>query len=234
MSRISVTSNIQKVAQRFAGQINAKNIRFATAVSLTQMAQGAQASVRDKMPKAKGGPFHVRRNWVLNGVRIKSATKTNLEAAVFSLDSGGRRDFMGRQERGGVKRNVSGGEHIAVPLRAVRPTPQALIPQGYKPKNLLRYGPSRGARQEAMKQRAMAIKVKAKDIPGAEWILMAKGWKIGKTTGKRYRNYVPAWLLIPRAMIKRTEFLSGPARRFVLLNGYDILVKNFQATIRSG
>lgn len=223
MPSISVTSNIQKVAQKFSGQINAKNMRFATAKSLTQMAQGAQAEVRDKMPKTKGGPFYIRRNWVLGGIRIKSATRANLESVVYSIDSGGRRDFMGRQERGGIKANSSGGEHIAIPLRAVKPRPQSIVPRGYKPKNLLRYGPSQGARQEAMKRRGQAVKVKAKNRPGVEWIVMKKGGK-----------YVPAWLLIKQATIKRTDFLSGPSRRFVISKGFDILVRNFRDTIRSG
>jgi hypothetical protein len=223
MSSISVTSNIQRVAQKFAGQINAKNMRFATAKSLTQMAQGAQAEVRDRMPKSKGGPFYIRRNWVVGGIRIKSATRATLEAAVFSIDSGGRRGFMSRQEHGGIKTNESGGEHIAIPLRAVKPTPQSTVPRGWKPKNLLRYGPSRGARQEAMKQRAQAFRIKSKDRAGVEWIMMRKGGK-----------YVPAWLLVKRATIQKTNFLSGPARRFVIAKGFDILVRNFRDTIRSG
>jgi hypothetical protein len=223
MSGITITSTIKRVSDKFSGQMSAKNIKFATAKSLTKMAQGAQEAVRQSLPKERGGPFYIRRQWVVGGIRIKPATRSALEALVYSIDSGGRRSFMGRQERGGTKTNVSGGQHIAIPLRAVKPTPKSIVPQGYKPKNLLRYGPSRGARQEGMKQRGQAFKIKSKNRPGVEWIMMKKGGK-----------YVPAWLLVPRATIKGTNFLSGPAARFVHMNAREILMENFRSTIRSG
>lgn len=215
---MDITTNVAKVAAEFTGKVNARQIRVATAISLTKMAQGAQEKVRHDMPKERGGPFYIRRQWVLSGIRIKPASKTKLSSEIFSLDSGGRRNFMGRQERGGIKVNTSGRTHVAIPLRAVKPTPKSTVPQGWKPKNLLRYGPSKGARQEGMKLKAQAFKIKSKNRPGVEWIMMKKGGK-----------YVPAWLLVPRATIKETNFLSLPSFRFVVMNGNAILRQSFNS-----
>jgi hypothetical protein len=59
------------------------------------------------------------------------------------------------------------GTHIAIPLRAVKPTTQPIVQQGCKPKNLLRMLPSTpeafgGKKRFAMAHRAQAFKIKSK------------------------------------------------------------------------
>lgn len=218
MSSISISHTIGIVARDFQRKLSSSNIKFATAKTLTDLARLSQTAVRNSLPKS----FVVRRNWIINGIRIKPATKSNLEAYVYSIDSGGRRGFMALQEFGGDK-DPQTAQHVAIPLKAVRPTPNMIIPQGMKPKNLLRVGPSRGARQEGMKQRALAFKVKSKNRPGVEWIMIKKGGR-----------YVPGWLLIPRAKIKGTHFLRDPAIATVNRNAAEVLRANLIAVIRSG
>ncbi|OXE37502.1 MAG: hypothetical protein CGW95_01240 [Phenylobacterium zucineum] len=250
MEKINITSDVAAVAKKFAGKMNAKNIRFATAVSLTKMIQGAQGNIRKTMPKTNRGPFYVRRNWVLSGIRIKTASVSGLKAEVYSLDSGGRRPFMGIQESGGIK-VPSVADHLAVPTAWVQPNINALIRNELKPKALLGQAvPDRSQRPTTyvMRQsgydrtitkgrgtakvtrrvkvnfssRFKTLLVKGKDA-GTEFILIKVGGK-----------YRVAWRLVPRAKIKQTRFVAGPASRFVKQNAEGILMRNFADVLRSG
>lgn len=221
MTSISIRHDIGTVAKEFQRRFSRSNIAFAVAKTLTDLATAAQAEVRKDLPRT----FTIRRSFVPNGIRIRPATKGNLESVVYSIDSGGRRDFMARQEAGGRK-TPEGGHHIAIPLKAVKPTPQTLIQQGWKPKSLLRALPAnaqmfRGKKRMAMAMRAEAFKVKSKNRPGVEWILM-----------KKNGVYVPAWLLVPAANIKDTEFLSRPSIRAINLNTARLLRDNLIASLK--
>lgn len=95
--------NIQidtKQIERMIGVVDPKQIQFATAKSLTKTAQEVQQAVRADMPQR----FTIRRQWVVKGIRIVPATKTNLTATVYSKDP-----FMERQEAGGLKFGSPGG-----------------------------------------------------------------------------------------------------------------------------
>lgn len=89
---------------------------FAAATALTKTAQDVQEAVRKEMPRN----FTIRRPWVVQGIRVKAATKTRLVAEVYSRDP-----FMALQETGGIKRSIGRrvfewGEYLAVPLDARR------------------------------------------------------------------------------------------------------------------
>lgn len=213
---ISITHDINKVALEFQRRLSSSNIRFGIAKTLTDLVRLSQEWTRRDLPRH----FVLRRNWVSQGIRFRPASKAKLEATVYSIDSGGRRGFMTLQEFGGTKTPQS-AQHIAIPMKAVKPTPQSIVPQGMKPKNLLRYGPSKGARQEGMKQRAMAFKVQSKSKPGVEWIMVKKGGR-----------YVPGWLLVPRSKIKPTHFLRDPAMAAVKQNAFLLLRRNLEASIK--
>lgn len=220
MTSISIRHDIGTLAQRFNQRFTPSNLAFAVAKTLTDLATTAQTEVRKDLPKT----FKIRRDFVPKGIRIRPASKSNLEAVVYSIDSGGRRDFMARQETGGRKK-PEGGRHIAIPLKAVKPTPQTLIQQGWKPKNLLRMLPNNPNQKNdkkrlAMAQRAQAFKVKSKDRLGVEIILMKKGGV-----------YVPAWLLVPSAKIKTTNFLTRPSIRAISRNTQRLLQQNMIAAL---
>ena len=213
------------MAALMSNRMSAKNFRFAVAKTLTNLAQEARDKVKVSLDKKSGGPFHVRRNWIVSGIRIKTATKANLEAVIYSLDSGGRgsgdknRTFMGRQETGGIKTPEGGlhSEHIAIPLRTVFPNKNALIPNYMKPKALLG-NPKVNKNGRVLKANLLSamkpILVKGR-VPGTEYILI-------KQNGK----YVPAWLLKTSTKIKPTRFLSGPAEKLVKIRAEAVLKAN--------
>ncbi len=114
MITISVKHDFDKAIARFAGQ--QKQVRFATAVALTRTAQDLQAEIRNEMPRN----FTLRRQWVVQGIRIRPARKEFLQAEVYSRDP-----FMAIQETGGTKRATGRRVfdyqgYLAVPLDARR------------------------------------------------------------------------------------------------------------------
>lgn len=250
MTTMNLTTDVANVAKQFAGKVNAKNVRFATAVSLTRMVQGAQQRIQREMPKESGGPFHVRRKWVLSGIRIKTASPSGLKAEVYSLDSGGRRPFMGIQERGGIK-TPSKARHLAIPTKWVQPNKKNLIRNEMKPKALL--GQAVDVRNPrpgvtVMRQTGYARTITKGRGPAKvtvrEKVNFSSPYKTllvkGKRPGTKYilikigGKYRPAWVLKPRAKIERTAFVSGPASAFVRENAEGILLRNFRQVSRSG
>lgn len=89
-----------KQVQAMVGMVDTKQIQFATARALTKTAQAVQQAVRAEMPSR----FTLRRQWIVQGIRITPATKANLTATIYSKDA-----FMERQEAGGIKMGTPGG-----------------------------------------------------------------------------------------------------------------------------
>lgn len=111
---ISIKHDLDKAMAGFAAQ--QKQVRYAAAVALTKTAQDLQAEIRNEMPRN----FTLRRQWVVQGIRIKAARRDFLQAEVFSRDP-----FMAIQESGGTKtaigRRVFDYQgYLAVPLDARR------------------------------------------------------------------------------------------------------------------
>lgn len=107
--KLEVTVDIRDVGRYL--DLSHKQVRYAAARALTDMAQFSQAQVVSEMP----GRFTMRRKWITKGIRISRATRKELRAEVFSIDR-----YMGRQEGGGDKTPVS-GRHVAVPGPVLRP-----------------------------------------------------------------------------------------------------------------
>lgn len=104
----SVDVNLPDLS-RWIGDIAARQLPYATAVALTRTAADAQAFVRRGLP----GAFHLRRSWVLLGVRIVAARKSDGLARMQSV-VGHRDEEMVRHVTGEDKRPR--GQYLAVPI----------------------------------------------------------------------------------------------------------------------
>ncbi|GAB4240820.1 MAG: hypothetical protein OHK0028_19050 [Deltaproteobacteria bacterium] len=108
-----------------------KQLRYATAVTLTRSAEHAQDAILARTRDV----FTIRRNWLTPGYKFginrKAATKDDLSAEVFS-----RAPWMLRHEEGGLK--LPKKEYLAVPQEGVKRTKKDLIPAGQRPKALKR------------------------------------------------------------------------------------------------
>jgi len=122
---LSVRSDIAKAMAQLRSITEAQQFRFATAQALTQTAYDVQKEVRANMPKR----FTLRRQWIVQGIRVDKATKASLTATIYSKDK-----FMGLQEAGGTKSPLH--NYLAIPTKAVRRTPKDLIRASDKPKAL--------------------------------------------------------------------------------------------------
>jgi hypothetical protein len=68
-----------------------QNVKTATAKAMTFTAKDAQAALKAET----AGVFHLRRNWVPQGIRIKPANSGNLQAQVGSIDKYMERHVIG-------------------------------------------------------------------------------------------------------------------------------------------
>lgn len=107
-------------------------IPYACARTLTMLAQDAQAEVRRELPRR----FTIRNTFVEKGVKIKPASKSNLQSEVYAQMEGAfSLDFMLLQEEGGTKRPR--GQNLAIPVDAKR-SKRDIVTQANRPKALLR------------------------------------------------------------------------------------------------
>jgi hypothetical protein len=119
---LSVQTDLLKAMARLRSMTEAQQLRFATAKALTQTAYEAQAEVKKNMPSR----FTLRRNWIVQGIRVEKATKQALTATVYSRDK-----FMGLQEYGGAKNPLR--RYLAVPTKAVKRTKTDIIRKADRP-----------------------------------------------------------------------------------------------------
>ncbi|HEX8773267.1 MAG TPA: hypothetical protein VF735_06640 [Pyrinomonadaceae bacterium] len=108
-----------------------KQIRFATAKTLTDVAKEAQSASIEAIQEH----FITRNNWYLPsnryGVHIEPATKENLQSAV-KTDA-----YWLRPHETGEDKIPHHSQNIAVPTRNARPNPRQIIPSSLKPRNLV-------------------------------------------------------------------------------------------------
>lgn len=92
------------------GRFGELQLPFATALTLTRLAQGYREEAKKNLP----GKFTIRTGWIAKGFRVKTATKRDLSSAVSQLDP-----FMALQETGGEKRPTARST-VAVPVQMDR------------------------------------------------------------------------------------------------------------------
>lgn len=122
---LSVQSDIMQAMKKLRSLTEAQQFNFAVAKALTETAYEVQKEVRGNMPSR----FTLRRNWIVQGIRVEKATKANLTATVYSRDK-----FMGLQEFGGTKNPLR--RYLAIPTKAVRRTPKDMIKKADRPQAL--------------------------------------------------------------------------------------------------
>lgn len=125
MLSYSVHDDLERAMRQLRTFSEEAQFKFAVAQALTDTAKDAQMEVQRNMAMR----FILRRDWIVKGIRIKPATKADMEAWVYSKD-----EFMGRQEEGGTK-TPKQDKHLAIPYQA-RTNPRALIPASNLPGNL--------------------------------------------------------------------------------------------------
>lgn len=107
----------------------AKQVTFALAQTLTQVAKAAQPEVISSIETN----FTVRNNWVrpgnAMGVKVLPASKTDLSSAVVT-----RADWLKPHEEGEDK--VPAGEFLAIPSSNVRRTKRDIVQKSQRPKAL--------------------------------------------------------------------------------------------------
>lgn len=116
-----ITTNVPRVVESLE-RFKRDQVPFATALALTRTAQDAQKEIKRQLPTK----FTLRRRWVELGIRIRKATKRDLESVVFSRDA-----FLLKQEQGATKRRA------AIPVR-VRRSERSVPSRAKWPSQLLR------------------------------------------------------------------------------------------------
>lgn len=144
MLNISVHTDINRALSQLQTIAEAQQFRFAVAKALTNTAYDVQREVRKNMPQR----FTIRKQWVVQGIKVDKATKQNLSARIYSRDK-----FMGLQEIGGPKSPLH--QYLAVPTSMVKRTKRDLIAKSDRPKNL-------GARAEVI------------DFEGHKWLALKR------------------------------------------------------------
>lgn len=121
----SVQTDLDKAVAKMLAVTDARQVPFILSKAINDTAKDVQTEVRKNIP----GRFTLRRQWIVQGIRVKPSSKSNLEALVYSRD-----DFMNLQETGGDK--TPRGRYVAIPTSLVRRTPKDVIRKGDRPKNL--------------------------------------------------------------------------------------------------
>jgi hypothetical protein len=124
--QISMESNIKEFS-RGMDKFQRKQIPFAVKLALDATAFDGQRAVKANIEKK----FILRNKWTVSGVRVKKANKARLISSVY-MASG--RDYMMRQETGGIR--TPKGNSISVPQR-VRGKKSTKISKARRPTTLL-------------------------------------------------------------------------------------------------
>jgi minor tail protein Z (GPZ) len=122
---ISVSNNINKLLSLD------KQLVFAAAKSLTQIAKEGQTAAIEGIKSE----LTIRSEWYLPsrrfGVRIKTATKTDLSSEVKSAA-----DWLAKLATGETHTPTGGRSTIAVPTSVLQPTGREIIPRALRPRQL--------------------------------------------------------------------------------------------------
>lgn len=129
---VQVRTNLPEL-YKYLDKAARTQVPFASAVSLTRLAQAGQARYRSELPKK----FTLRSTWTARGILIKPARRADWPRQYSMV--GSRDDYMAMQEEGGTKRPRKGpllsfpGVRFARKLRGST----GRIPHSRRPKQLL-------------------------------------------------------------------------------------------------
>jgi hypothetical protein len=175
-----------------------QQIPFAAAGGLNDTAFDAKAAIVAEMPSQ----FTVRRPWILQGVRVITATKDKLEATVYDKDP-----FMALHETGGTKASIhkrvfDWGDYLAIPLDARRSKSDVVAKQDW-PQNLV--DPFVLTARDGRKYLAVHAITSGKS--GAVNVSRARG-KQKRTSGTRLM-----YVLVPRVQMNKRLTLNQTGAR---------------------
>ncbi|MDQ3820401.1 MAG: hypothetical protein M3362_22345, partial [Acidobacteriota bacterium] len=194
---IEVSDNIKKLFNLD------KQIIFAAAKSLTQVAKEAQSEVQSaiKSTFTTRGPWYLPSNKF--GVRIKTASKTDLTSSV-----GTNADWLLDHETGGVK-TPQASANLAIPeVGAARPTIDAKVPAALKPRRILP-----NASNLATGKLVRARGRKRVGFKQALFFINEKGTAIfERLEGHRLKLF---YILSPKARIKKQSVVIEPTEKTV-------------------
>jgi len=187
--KISVETDIQQAIAKLQSITEQQQFKFAVAKALTKTASDVQQEVRKNMPSR----FVLRKQWIVQGIRVTAATKNNLEAIVASRDR-----FMDIQEAGGDKSPLR--KYLAIPTSLVRRTKTGLISASSRPA-------------------ALGSKVGVVEYQGNKYLALKKGIYSERTSSESARGGMLRlrfmYLLVPKAKIKERLGLGKDGIRVV-------------------
>ncbi len=117
---IRFTVDLQGV-EKHLNEIERRQVPYATALTLTRLAQLGQKAVRATLPEI----FHLRNDWTIRNIRITPAKRGDIRAgsAVRTATENrktGAPDYMPQQEYGNIKMAHGGRRHICIPSDYLR------------------------------------------------------------------------------------------------------------------
>lgn len=213
MASVSVSIDISGYLENVEAARN-KDIPYATALTLTRVAQDGQIEMRRQVAQK----FKLRNAWTQQGIKITPAEKVSwpITAEVYTDTANatsGAPDYLVKQEDGGEKVPFGGRQHIAIPTKYLRKYAPSIIPDPMRPRNLLppdaklgagykgRFdGPSSGQRFQKVGVKRMAA------LGSREFVAFLQVDKAGTVcifvrSGSK-RDAEPWYVLVPEAHIR--------------------------------
>lgn len=185
----------------------AKQVRFATAVALTNTAKEGQADVLQALDSSQGGAFTLRGKWFnpsnKYGIRVKTARKDDLQSAVMT-----NADWLIPHETGEDKKPR--GNSLAIPTINVRRNKKDIIIRSSRPRNL---------------KRAFVLTMKKS---GQKVLFTRKG-------RKKKSLLVALYNLTAKANIRKQSTVVEPIKKIVekrLFKNYEIALRRALATAK--
>lgn len=193
--RVTMNGDYNEAISKMLAATDPRQLQFAVSKALNDTAKDLQAEVQQNIPQR----FTLRRQWIVQGIRIKPSSKAVLEAVVYSKD-----EFMGRQETGEDK-TPKRDRNLAIPMSGARRTKSGVIKAADLPSAL-------GQKQIVVANRSKGTRT-VRGAGGAVWKQEIKG----KTYLMRRRGskVEVMYLLQPRAKIDRRLKLEEDGDRIV-------------------
>lgn len=161
MQAIKVEANRERFGKASAAV--QRQVPFALASTLTELAKEARAEVQDDLHKT----FELRGQWVPRSIRFRPAGKRDLTAEVGTISP-----FLGLHATGGWRRPEPGSEWLGVPVEARDPSSRKTT-RGRWPGRYLR--------------RRGAVLLPSRRGDGGQTLLVRKGRKGAKRATVAYR-----------------------------------------------